>query len=264
MDASRRTALITGASSGIGEDLARLFARDGYDLVLVARRAERLEALGAELAGRHGIRATAIAEDLADPDAPARLVARLDAGGVEVSALVNNAAFGLLGPFAANDWDVELRMMQLNVVALVELTKRLLPGMLARGEGRILNVASTAAFQPGPRMAVYYATKAFVLSFSEAVRGELAGSGVTVTTLCPGPTATEFADAAEMKGARLFRLGRVMRSADVAAIGYDGMQRGKGVVVAGLMNGIVARLVPFVPRNVVNGVIARLHESATA
>ena len=154
-------------------------------------------------------------------------------------------------------------MMQLNVVALAELTKRLLPGMLERREGRILNVASTAAFQPGPGMAVYYATKAFVLSFSEALRTEVAGSGVTVTTLCPGPTATNFAEAAGMTDATLFRVSRVMRSDEVARIGYDGMMRGKGVVVAGLLNRLSATLVPLLPRSLVNSVVSRLHETVS-
>jgi short-subunit dehydrogenase len=264
MAAKKKTALVTGASGGIGEDLARMLARDGYDLVLVARTAAKLESLGAELAAAHGVRAIAVAEDLSDPDAPARIVARLDEERIAVTALVNIAAFGLRGPFSSNDWDVERRMMQVNVVALVELTKRLLPGMLERREGQILNVASTAAFQPGPGMAVYYATKAFVLSFSDGLRTELAGTGVTVTTLCPGPTATGFVDAADMKDAKLFRMGTVMRSDDVARIGYDGMRRGRGIVVAGLLNRLGAFFVPLMPRKLVNGVIARLHESASA
>jgi short-subunit dehydrogenase len=264
MAANKKTALVTGASGGIGEDLARMLARDGYDLVLVARTAAKLEALGAELSNAHGVRAVVLAEDLSDPFAPGRIAARLDEERIEVTALVNNAAFGQRGPFASNNWDVEQRMMQLNVVALVELTKRLLPGMLERRDGQILNVASTAAFQPGPGMAVYYATKAFVLSFSDAIATELAGTGVTVTTLCPGPTATGFADAADMKDSKLFKLGAVMRSDDVARIGYDGMRRGKGVVVAGLLNRLGTWFVPLMPRKLVNGVIARLHESASA
>ena len=181
----KETALITGASSGIGLDLARLFAKDGHDVVLVARSEGKLREIAAELERDFGMTAHVIVADLAKPDAPQTLVAQLP---VDVDVLVNNAGFGVLGPFVETDLAKELEMIQVNVVALTHLTKLLLPPMVARRRGRVLNVASTAAFQPGPLMAVYYATKAYVLSFSEAIADELRDSGVTVTALCPGPT----------------------------------------------------------------------------
>ena len=186
------TALITGASSGIGLELAKLFARDGYELVLVARRVERLEELGRELTQRHGVRCHTISVDLAQPDAAAEIVRRLEGAGPAVDVLVNNAGFGVLGPLATTEPETAGRMIRVNIEALTQLTRALLPGMLARRRGRILNVASTAGFAPGPLMAVYYATKAYVISFSEALAEELRGTGVTVTVLCPGPTRTEF------------------------------------------------------------------------
>jgi short-subunit dehydrogenase len=259
-----KTALVTGASGGIGEDLARLFAADGYDLVLVARSANKLEALGAELAAKHGVRAIALAEDLADRAAPERIAARLEADGLAVSALVNNAGFGLYGPFAETPWERERQMIDLNVVALAHLTKLLLPGMIARREGRVLNVASTAAFQPGPLMSVYYATKAFVLSFSEATAKELAGTGVTVTCLCPGPTSTGFVDAAGMQKSKLFKRNVPMSSKDVAQIGYDGMMKGKAVVVPGLVNKLLIQSLRVTPRRIVTAVVHKLQEPASA
>ena len=248
------TALVTGASSGIGVELAKLCARDGYNLVLVARRVERLEQLGAELAGRHGVRYHAVAADLADADAPAEIVRRTDGAALAVDVLVNNAGFGAVGPFATADPDTGRRMIRVNVEALTQLTRLLLPGMLARRRGRILNVASTAGFVPGPLMAVYYATKAYVISFSEALAEELRGSGVSVTVLCPGPTRTEFQAVAGMQAARLFRLPGVMDAGDVARAGYRGLMRGKRMVVPGLMN----RALPFVVRISPRGVVARV------
>jgi short-subunit dehydrogenase len=264
MARTSKTALVTGASGGIGEDLARLFAADGYDLVLVARSASKLEALAAELAAKHGVRATALAEDLADRAAPERIAARLEADGLAVSALVNNAGFGLYGPFAETPWERERQMIDLNVVALAHLTKLLLPGMIARREGRVLNVASTAAFQPGPLMSVYYATKAFVLSFSEATAKELAGTGVTVTCLCPGPTSTGFVDAAGMHKSKLFKRNVPMSSQVVAQIGYDGMMKGKTVVVPGLVNKLLVQSLRVTPRRIVTAVVHKLQEPASA
>jgi len=248
------TALITGASSGIGLELAKLFALDGYDLVLVARRVERLEALGAELARRYGIRYHAVAVDLADPAAPATIVQRLDGAGLAVDVLVNNAGLGALGAFATADPETGRRMIRVNVEALTQLTRLLLPGMLARRRGRVLNVASTAGFVPGPLMAVYYATKAYVISFSEALAEELRGSGVSITVLCPGPTRTEFQAVAKMETTRLFRMPGVTNAGDVARAGYRGLMRGKRMVVPGLMN----RALPFVVRVSPRGVVARV------
>jgi short-subunit dehydrogenase len=241
------TALITGASSGIGLELAKLFARDGYDLVLVARRREKLEALGAELGQRHGIRFRVIAADLADPAAPAEIMRQVGAASVTVDVLVNNAGFGELGAFVKTDLDTAGRMIEVNVTALTALTKLFLPGMLARRRGRILNVASTAGFAPGPLMAVYYATKAYVISLSEALAEELRGSGVSVTVLCPGPTLTEFQEVAHMQSTRLFRLpGVVMSGESVAMAGYAGLMRGKRMVVPGLFQSSVAARYPAV------------------
>jgi uncharacterized protein len=246
------TALITGASSGIGLELAKLFARDGYDLVLVARRREKLATLGEELGRRHGIRSRAIAADLADPAAPAEVVRQLAAVPVAVDVLVNNAGFGELGPFANIDLETERRMIQVNITALTDLTKLLLPAMLERRRGRILNVASTAGFAPGPLMAVYYATKAYVISLSEALAEELRGSGVSVTVLCPGPTLTEFQAVAHMETTRLFRLpGMVMDAGAVARAGYAGLMRGKRLVVPGLLNKVLPLVIRFSPRSVV-------------
>ena len=251
------TALITGASSGIGLELARLFARDRYDLVLVARRLDRLDRLGAELAQGHRIRSRSVGADLASPDAPEAVVETLRQAGVRVDVLVNSAGYGQYGPFASADGRTALDLLQVNVVALTHLTKLLLPEMVARGSGRILNVASTAGFQPSPFLAVYAASKAFVLSFSEALAEELAGTGVTVTALCPGPTVTEFQARAGMEGVRLFRGPLMMDAASVARQGYDGLMRGHRLVVPGLGNKLLMESVRFAPRRLVTK-IARL------
>ena len=249
---SAGTALITGASSGIGLELAKLFARDGYDLVLVARRREKLEALGKDLARQHQIRFRAISADLADPAAPAEIVRQLTSEAVPVDVVVNNAGFGELGIFAEMDLETIRGMIQVNVTALTVLTKLLLPGMLARRRGRILNVASTAGFAPGPLMAVYYATKAYVISFSEALAEELRGSGVSVTVLCPGPTVTEFQSVAHMESTRLFEMpGVVMDAESVARAGYAGVMRGKRMVVPGLVNKVLPLVIRFSPRAMV-------------
>jgi short-subunit dehydrogenase len=241
------TVLITGASSGIGRALAHEFARHGHNLVLVARSASALDAMAAELARDHGVRASALAVDLTEADAPARLVAELDAASQAVDVLVNNAGVGLQGAFAELPVERQLQMIQLNVVALTDLTRRLLPGMLARRRGGVLNVGSTAAFQPGPFMAVYYATKAFVLSFSEAIGEEVSGSGVRVTCLAPGPTDTAFAETSGLTGTRLFG-GDVMRADDVARIAYAGWERGDSLVIAGQGNRVRALVARFAPR----------------
>lgn len=256
-----KTALITGASSGIGLDLARQFARDKWNLVLVARTEARLSAVAADLEREHGISATVIAIDLAIPGAPQQVVGRLTDSGIEIEALVNNAGFGLAGPFVELDLDRQLEMIALNATALTHLTGLIVPAMIRRGSGQILNVASTAAFQPGPLMAVYYATKAYVLSFSEALRNELRGTGVSVTTFCPGPTETRFAAAANMESSRLFNLMRPMSSAKAARIGYLAMKRRRGIVVAGLHNRLLAASVRFSPRFMTMYLVRKLQES---
>ena len=232
--------------------MARLFARDGYELVLVARGEAKLRELG--------LPATIIAADLTDPAAPQRIIDELRAKSIDVDVLVNNAGVGVAGAFVETDLQSELAMIQLNVVALTHLTKLLLPGMVARRRGHVLNVASTAAFQPGPLMAVYYATKAYVLSFSEAIAEELRDSGVTVTALCPGPTETGFAAAAKMGGTRLFTMTRPADSRAVAEAGYEAMKRGRRVVIPGLKNKLLAQSVRVSPRRLVATIVRKMQE----
>jgi uncharacterized protein len=249
------TALITGASGGIGEALARLIAAGGANVVLVARSAVRLAALAEELSGRFRITATVIAQDLAAPDAADAIARQLAGKQIAVDILVNNAGFGTYGFFAATSADEEARLLQVNVVALTMLTKKLLPGMVERRRGRVLNVASTAAFQPGPLMAVYYASKAYVLSLSEALSNETSGTGVTVTCLCPGPTETSFQDRAQMRQSRLFSVLGVARATDVAQAGYDGMMAGDAIVIPGLGNRIGVQALRVTPRALVRRLI---------
>jgi uncharacterized protein len=255
------TALVTGASSGIGLELATLLARDRHDLVLVARGRERLEGIARGLREEFSIAATVLALDLALPETPREIAQELDARRLLVDVLINNAGFGVYGLFRDTPLERELAMIQVNVAAPTHLAKLLLPGMLQRRRGRILNVASTAAFQPGPLMAVYYATKAYVLSFSEALANETAGTGVTVTALCPGPTITEFQKAAGLEATRLFRSRLVMKAPEVARAGYEGMMRGKSVVVPGAANFALVEALRFTPRRVVTAIARRIQES---
>jgi short-subunit dehydrogenase len=245
------TALVTGASGGIGLEIARVLAGE-HDLVLVARSAERLAAVGAELGG-----ARVFAADLADPDSVARLVSEVP----EVDVLVNNAGVGDFAPFATADPEKLDALIALNIGALTRLSRAYLPGMLARKQGRILNVASTAAFQPGPLMAVYYATKAYVLSLSEALAEETRGSGVTVTALCPGPTESGFQAGAAMEGSRLVRGRKLPTAASVAEFGVAAMRRGDAVAVPGLMNKVFASSIRLTPRPIVRRVVHRLQSS---
>jgi short-subunit dehydrogenase len=244
----REVALVTGASGGIGEDLARLLAAGGRDVVLVARSASKLQTLADHLVKDHGIAATVLAIDLADDSAAERVGQALDERQLNIDVLVNNAGFGTVGAFAASDAAEQLGMLHVNVVALTMVTRLVLPGMLARRRGRILNVASTAAFQPGPLMAVYYASKAYVLSYSLALTEETDGTGVTVTCLCPGPTQTGFQQRARMEKTRLFNVASVMSSRDVAQAGYNGMMAGKSLVIPGAANKIGAQSARFAPR----------------
>jgi short-subunit dehydrogenase len=240
-------ALVTGASGGIGLELARCFARDGWGLALVARDKSRLDAAAAELRRLGSPLVTVMARDLAELEAPEEIFRATERAGLRIDALVNNAGFGWRGEFVRQDLDDVLDMIQVNIVALTHLTRLYLPGMVARKSGRILNVASTAAFQPGPRMSEYYATKAFVLFLSEGLSEELRGTGVTVTCLCPGPTHTGFARRAAMTGIRLFRAG-VADARSVAATGYRAMLKGKPVVITGPVNWLVAQSVRLGPR----------------
>jgi short-subunit dehydrogenase len=256
----RQTALITGASGGIGLELARLFAAGGYDLVLVARSAGKLEELAGELR-RHGVAARALAKDLAKPESPEEVFQELEAAGVAVDVLVNNAGFATYGPFAEIELGRELEELQLNVVTLTHLTKKFLPGMLVRRQGGILNLASTAGFQPGPLMAVYYATKAYVISFSEALAEELSGTGVTVSVLCPGPTATGFQRRAGMEASKLFSgMLQVADAAAVARAGYEGFRAGKRIVIPGLLNKVAVQSIRVSPRALATKVVKRMQE----
>ncbi len=251
------TTLITGATFGIGNELAKIFAEQKHTLVLVARNKDRLHAIAKDWKERYGIEIIVIAKDLADPKAPESIFQAVQKHGLHVDNLVNNAGFGLEGRFASTTVQRELEMIQVNIGALVHLTKLFLPGMLNRKHGRIMNVASTAAFQPGPHMSVYYATKAFVLSFSEALNAELKRTGVTVTALCPGPTHTEFQSRAGVSSKVLRTAG--MKAFPVAEAGYRGMMRGKRIVIPGLFNRIGVWFVKFAPRPLPAMIIKRLH-----
>ena len=260
----RKTALITGASFGIGLELARIFAREGHNLVLVARSADKLRQLASELEKAHGTRSLILAADLSDPGASAYVLDQTTRANIAVDILVNNAGFGQYGFFADSDLEECLRQIQLNITTLTHLTRLYLPEMIARARSagtnaRILNVASTAAFQAGPLMAVYYATKAYVLHFSEAIANELQGTGVTVTCLCPGPTATEFQERAKITGIRLTKFG-TMDAHTVAEDGYRGLMAGKPVVISGFKNWLVAQSVRFAPRRLVTAVARKLQE----
>jgi short-subunit dehydrogenase len=247
----RPVTLITGASAGLGAEFARQCRAKGQELVLVARRRERLEALAAELGGAH-----VLAADLGEAGAPARLLADVAALGLEVDALINNAGFGLVGRFAELPADRQLEMVDLNVRALTELCRLALPDMLARSHGFILNVASTAAFQAGPYSAVYYATKAYVLSLSEALHEEAKGRGVHVSALCPGPTATEFFDVAGSPGGRLAKMATDPKA--VVAAGLEGLVKNKAIVIPGGKNRVGAFASRLLPRATMRGIVAKL------
>lgn len=252
-----KTALITGASGGIGEAFARVFAREKWNLVLVARSADKLMRLANDLQAQHGVTVQVLVKDLALPNAPDELLA--DLRGTQVDALVNNAGYATYGPFVEVALKTELDEIQLNVATLTHLTKLFLPGMIARGDGKILNVASTAAFFPGPLMAVYYATKGYVLSFSEALAEELRGTGVTVTALCPGPTESGFQQRAAMTDSKLVQNG-LMSSQQVAEQGYRAMMRGQVIHVNGLRNRIQTMLPRFLPRGMVRRMVKQAQE----
>ena len=251
---------MTGASAGIGRELALLLARDGFHLVLSARDEARLRDLAAELEARWATISTIIPCDLAAPDGAGTLASGIASAGLELDVLVNNAGIGAAGPFTEVSLERHLALLQLNVVTLTALTRHFLPGMLARGRGRILNVASTAAFQPGPFLATYYASKAYVLSLSEALAEETRGTGVSVTTLCPGPTRTEFFARANMRESMLAR-NAVMDAATVAAAGHAGMMRGDRLVVPGLANRVTTTLVRLAPRGLVTRIVAGLNRT---
>jgi len=254
-----KTALITGASSGIGLELARLFAADGYRLVLVARNRGALRALGDELRTSHNIDVRVSPKDLAHPASPVELYQELQEAGVVLDVLVNNAGFGGSGPFLKTDWNNEAEMMQVNMVALSHLTKLFLAQIRAR-EGKVLNVASVAGFLPGPYMAVYYATKAFVISFSEALAEELSGTGTTVTCLCPGPVQTGFQQRAGTAKTSLGRGPLLVDVQTVAREGYQGMKQGRRLVIPGWKNRFAVESLRLSPRSTVTKMVSRMHE----
>lgn len=254
------TVLVTGASSGIGREIAWLAAKDRHDVVLVGRRKERLELFAGELAARFGVAAEVVIEDLSDPGSPARVFAAAEKRG-PVEVLVNAAGLGVHGFFWKTPVAQERETIFVNVFALTELTKLCVGGMVERRRGRILNLASTAAFQPGPLMAVYYATKAYVLSFTEAVAEELRGTGVTATALCPGPVLTGFQEKAGLAEVPLLRGPIVLDVAKVARAGWRGAMRGKRVVVPGIANRVLAAGARFSPRRLSTKIARRLQEN---
>ncbi|MDX1770964.1 MAG: SDR family oxidoreductase, partial [Planococcaceae bacterium] len=240
----KKTALITGATSGLGYEFVQLLAKEQYNLIVVARNEEKLLSIKSEFPL---LNVTTIPMDLSKPGSVRKLVEEIQEKELQVDVLINNAGFGLLGKFDELNVEKQLEMIQLNISALTELTHAFLPQMKKQKFGQIMNVASTAAFQPGPMMAVYYATKAYVLSFSEALVEELVGTGVTVTTLCPGATKTNFGSVANVEKTKMFS--KAMDATTVAALGYNGMKNGKRVVITGGSNKIGATAAKFLPRS---------------
>jgi short-subunit dehydrogenase len=249
------TALVTGASTGIGLELSRLFAANGHDLVLVARSKQKLDEVAAELSAKHGVRAVVVAADLQDPGSAARVAEAVAREGITVEYLVNNAGFGANAPFLDTDVTRSLDMIALNVTALTHLTYLFAKGMRERGHGGVLNIGSTAGFQPGPGMAVYYATKAYVVSFTEAIAEEFASGGVHVTAFCPGPVETEFARIAGNDDSVLFKLGAAKADA-VAQDAYRTFMKRRVLVIAGATNWLGVQLLRVSPRALVRKVAA--------
>lgn len=247
-------ALITGASSGIGRELAIVFAQNGHNLVLVARNEARLSALAGELHSTNKIETKIVTQDLDEPGAASKIFQVIRE--IPISVLVNNAGFGSYGAFAQSDLASQTSMMQVNMLALVQLTHLFVRPMVAKGAGRILNVASTAAFQPGPMINVYYATKAFVYSFSYALADELVGTGVSVTVLCPGLTRTEFQERAHLSSSGGWPM---MSAHSVAVEGYRGLMKGKRVVIPGMLNKIASFVAKRAPARITSAVVRKIH-----
>ena len=252
-------ALITGASSGIGLELAKIFAREGHNLVLVARSEETLKSLKIKLEEDYDIKVKIIIKDLKYYSAPTEIYDEVQNDKINVNILVNNAGFGVYGEFTDTDLDAELEMIQVNITSLTHLTKLFLKDMVENNNGLILNVASTAAFQPGPLMAVYYATKSYVLSFSEALAEELSDTKIRITTLCPGPTATNFSKTAKVESIKLFQK-NMPTGSDVAEFGYKALYTGRRVVVYGLKNKILAQSIRFMPRKAITKLVKKMQE----
>lgn len=243
-------ALITGASSGIGYELIKLIAKDGVNLVIVSRNEDKLTKVKTEIESKYRVKVKVLSKDLSDPNTPLEIFSELEREDVSVEILINNAGFGLYGKFSETDLETELEMIQVHITSLTYLTKLFLKNMLEKGYGRILNVASTAAFQPGPLHSIYFATKSYILHFSEALANELQGTGVSVTCLCPGPTETPFFKNSGVKRNRLIRL-NMMDVSKVVKAGYKALKKGKVIAVPGLKNKLLAFLIRITPRNIV-------------
>lgn len=256
------TALITGASNGIGLELAKIHASKGDNLVLVARNLAKLNELKTELERQFKIRVHNISKDLSQPNAAQEVYDETQQQKIQIDYLINNAGFGDFGFFVDTDWNKQLQMINLNITTLTQFTKLYLQEMVKRGSGKVMNVASTAAFQSGPTMAVYYATKAYVLSFSEAIDNEVREKGITVTALCPGATESGFQAAAAMEESALVKGRKLPSSKEVAEYGYQAMMKGKTVAIHGFMNYVLANSVRFLPRNLVVKVTRKMQDKA--
>ncbi len=254
-----KTALITGASSGIGKELAELFAMDGYDLVLVARNEDGLKRVANDLASRFKISVRVLPKDLSLPSAPDEIFDELKKSSIKIDVLVNNAGFGSHGAFIETDLKTSLEMIQVNVSALTHLTRLFAPEMVKKGGGKILNLASVAAFPPGPYMNVYYSTKAYVLSFSVGLNAEFEGTGVSVTVLCPGPTVTNFQKRIGLSSGDMFNL-KSMDPKKVAKIGYEGMKKNKVIVIPGFSNSISIFFMKFIPKKTLSKIVAKIQK----
>ncbi len=253
-----KTALITGASSGIGYELAKIHASKGGNLVLVARSKSKLDELKKELESEYKISVYTIGKDLSEPNAAQAVYEETTGQQIKVDYLINNAGFGTFGLFPISDWDKELQMLNLNIIALTQFTKLYVKDMVKQKGGKIMNVASTAAFQPCPTMAIYGATKSYVLNFSEAIDNEVRDKGITVTALCPGATASGFQAAANMTDAKLFKNKKLPDSKEVAEYGYAAMLKGKTVAIHGVMNYIMANAIRFTPRALVVAIARKI------
>lgn len=257
----QKTALITGAASGIGYELARIFAHDKYNLVLVDRNHLKLTEITGDFQEKFDIFVKIISKDLSKSNSPEEIFTELQQDGIQVDVLVNNVGFGTYGLFNETNLNDELEMLQVNLVCLTHLTKLFLKNMVKQGDGKILNVASSAAFQPGPLMAVYFATKAYVLSFSEALANELQGTGVTVTVMCPGTTESAFHERTGMADSELIKKKNMMGAETVARIGYHALMKGKTIVIPGILNKILAKSVRFIPRSLVTKIVRKMQEN---
>jgi short-subunit dehydrogenase len=254
------SALITGASVGIGYELSKVFARNGYNLVLVSRTKQKLEVLAKELENKHGVQTKVIPKDLSISTSPQELYDEIAEDGIEITVLVNNAGFGLNGKFIDFPIDKDMELLQLNITSLTTLCKLFGKDMVKRGSGRILNVASTGGFQAGPFMSVYYASKAYVLLFSEGINNELAQDGVDVSVLCPGPTQTAFGDRADMNDKKILNVPWLMNAAEVAEIGFAGLMKRKKIIIPGFMNKFLVFSTRLMPRSLLVLILRYLNQ----